>query len=200
MLTISAAGKTIADIEKLIAGAEEEQEVKVLIDSPAQAEEVQKVLEAQGFRDFVPEDDDGLLYLAASRKEQEPEPQHEPPEEVPATAAPAAPVMPGTTGVLLSYEARHYKPAFMRKFIASLVQAQSKPAVLGLMNGAVSLAAYNSGACDDIRKLEAGGVRVLVSEPCADRLGITEALGAGRLAEMAEIIDAVLSCGKVISL
>ena len=64
----------------------------------------------------------------------------------------------------------------------------------------MKLAAYNSPSCDALKRLEASGVRVLVSEDCADRRGITEALGAGVLTEMGAITDAVLACGKVISL
>ena len=192
MLTLSAAGKSISDIEKLIAEAKDEQELRILIESPAQADEITELLKAQGFNDFVPEDDDGLLYLAAARKE--PAPKPEPPAVVPAVS------VPNTTGVLLSYEAGKYMPAFMQKFIASLLTAKSRPVVLALMNSAVTLAVYNSGACDSIKKLEADGVRVMVSGACADRMGITEALGAGIIADMTEIIDALMLCEKVISL
>ncbi|MBQ7544184.1 MAG: hypothetical protein IJT02_04490 [Synergistaceae bacterium] len=195
MLTLSAAGKSISDVEKLIADARDEQELRILIESPAQAEEITQLLKAEGFNDFVPEDDDGLLYLAATRREPPAKPE---PALTPAPV-PAA-IVQGTTGVVLSYEAGKYMPAFAQKFIASLLKAKSRPVVLALMNSAVTLAAYNSGACGDIKRLEAEGVRVMVSEACADRAGITEALGAGGLAEMPEIIDVLMSCEKVISL
>ena len=68
------------------------------------------------------------------------------------------------------------------------------------MNAAVSLAAYNAVSCEDLKRLEADGVQILVSGACSDRLGITESLGAGVAADMSEILDAVLSCEKIISI
>ena len=191
MLTLTVAGKPPADIEKLIVEAGEDDELKILVDGPVQAANVRKVLEAQGFNDVVPEDDDGQLYLLATKK------------QAPVAASAPAPVVadavpPNSTGVLLSEGRGHTK--FLHKVITSFVGANLKPKVLGLIDSAVRLAAYNSPSCDALKRLEASGVRVLVSDACADRMGITEALGAGVLAEMSVITDAVLACGKVISL
>lgn len=195
MLTLTVAGKPPADIEKLIVEAGEDDELKILVDGPAQAANVRKVLEAQGFNDVVPEDDDGLLYLLATKKPvQDTAPV---PESAPAPVVADA-VPPNSTGVLLSEGRGHTK--FLHKVITSFAGANLKPKVLGLIDSAVRLAAYNSPSCNALKRLEASGVRVLVSDACADRMGITEALGAGVLAEMSVITDAVLACGKVISL
>ena len=88
----------------------------------------------------------------------------------------------------------------MAKFVASLAHAKTRPDVIGLLNAAVSLAAYNAPSCDDLKRLESDGVQILVSGACSDRLGITEALGAGVVSDMSEILDAVLSCEKIISI
>ena len=64
----------------------------------------------------------------------------------------------------------------------------------------MKIAAYNSPLCVTLKKLEAEGVQVLISESCADRLGITEAAGAGVIADMAEILDEIFSCGKIVSI
>ncbi|MBQ4430025.1 MAG: hypothetical protein II877_00875, partial [Synergistaceae bacterium] len=77
MLTLSAAGKSADDIETLIHDAltnnPYEEELKILIDGPSRAGEIKKILEAEGITDVVPEDDDGMLYLLATRKVQKPE-------------------------------------------------------------------------------------------------------------------------------
>ncbi|MBQ7214577.1 MAG: hypothetical protein IJS39_01170 [Synergistaceae bacterium] len=217
MLTLSAAGKSIDDIETLIHDAltsnPDEEELKILIDGPSHAGEVKKILEAEEITDVVPEDDDGMLYLLATRKVQKPEPETEPaPEsESPSESEQTTelktpptpkkiPAIPNSTGILISCEAGKFRPAFMAKFTASLAQAKTRPDVIGLMNGAVSLAAYNAPSCDDLKQLEAEGVQILVSGVCSDRLGMTEALGAGSIADMSEILDAVLSCEKIISI
>ena len=212
MLTLSAAGKSADDIETLIHDAltnnPDEEELKILIDGPSRAGEIKKILEAEGITDVVPEDDDGMLYLLATREVQKPEAEQPtsesaPDSEVGSVAEQPSPIprkIPNSTGILISCEAGKYKPAFMAKFIASLAHAKTRPDVIGLMNAAVSLAAYNAPSCDDLKQLEADGVQILVSGACSDRLGITEALGAGVVSDMSEILDAVLSCEKIISI
>ncbi|MBQ9404007.1 MAG: hypothetical protein IJU15_03395, partial [Synergistaceae bacterium] len=99
-----------------------------------------------------------------------------------------------------SYENKKYMPEFTAKIIASLNKSKIKPDVIVLMNNAVSLAAYNSTVCDALRELESIGVEILISDSCADRMGITEVLGAGTLADMSEIFEKIFTCEKVISL
>ena len=216
MLTLSAAGKSTDDIETMIrdalTGNPDEEELKILIDGPSRAGEIKKILEAEGISDVVPEDDDGMLYLLATRSVQKPEAAQptlesapdskvgQPPEQQPSPTPRKIPSIPNSTGILISCEAGKYRPAFMAKFIASIAQAQTRPDVIGLLNGAVSLAAYNAVSCEDLKQLEADGVQVLVSGACSDRLGMTESLGAGIVADMSEILDAVLSCEKIISI
>lgn len=191
MLTLSVSGKNPAEAEKIIAEAvnDSENELKILIDSPAQAATLQKSLAASGFNEVIPEDDDGTLYLIASKKQQSK-----------ADSKKVISTEPKTSGILISCEAKKYRLDFLNKFIASLTKTEHKPEIIGLINSAVKLAAYNSVTCDKLKKLEADGVRVLVSVSCADRLGITEALGAGITAEIHEIIDEIFACEKVVSI
>lgn len=109
-------------------------------------------------------------------------------------------VIKDSAAVILSYESKKYMPSFTAKIIASLNKAKIKPDVIVLMNNAVSLAAYNSQVCNELRELESLGVEILISESCADRMGVTEALGAGVLSDMSEIFETIFSCEKVISL
>ena len=203
MLTLTAAGKPNDDIEKLIQeaidSAAEDEELKILIDGPAQAAQLTKLLESHGFNDVMPEDDDGLLFLIAAKKKAEPptEPEDSPQEQEQEPQPEKLPVIPNSAGVLVSFK---HKAAFVQRMIASMSEAKSRPDVIGLMNGGVTLAAYNNPTCEILKKLEGDGVRVMVSEPCADRLGVTEALGAGSLSDMSGIIDAVFACEKVVSL
>ena len=203
MLTLTAAGKPNDDIEKLIQeaidSAAEDEELKILIDGPAQAAQLTKLLESHGFNDVMPEDDDGLLFLIAAKKKAEPptEPEDSPQEQEQEPQPEKLPVIPNSAGVLVSFK---HKAAFVQRMIASMSEAKSRPDVIGLMNSGVTLAAYNNPTCEILKKLEGDGVRVMVSEPCADRLGVTEALGAGSLSDMSGIIDAVFACEKVVSL
>ena len=199
MLTLSVSGKDKAEavnaLKESLNG--QESEVKILIDDPSQGAELQKYLESEGFNHIIPEDDDGTLYLTASKVQPE---QPKPAQENEARVKAAVNTGPQTYGIVLSGECRKNEREFLEKVIASLNEAKTKADLLCLINGAVKLAAYNSPSCDILKKLEADGVRVLISRTCSDRLGITEALGAGTLVTMSEILEAVSSCEKLLSL
>lgn len=199
MLTLSIAGKSPKDsalaIQEALANCEDD-ELKVLIDGPGQAEEGRKLLESLGFSNIVPEDDDGLLFLTATKT-----PPHEDAPEPP-KPAPKVPtdIHAGTTAVIISCSTQRYKSSFMNRLLSSFVKAKTKPDVIALLDSAVKFAVYDSPSCDCLKKLETEGVQVLVSESCADRLGITEAIGAGLTEEISGILERIFECEKVISL
>ncbi|MDY6399896.1 MAG: hypothetical protein SPL10_06690 [Synergistales bacterium] len=230
MLTLNALGRHGAELVNFFRGSlkDNESELKILIDGPIQVEEIRKFLEPLGFSDFILEDNDGNLYLMTSRKSKSEEKEIAVTESAPIAEA-AATVSAQTqqpekvsspkeininkninkeinikikhsTGVLISCRPGKYKNIFMKKILMSLVNSKIKPEVLGLMNGAVNLAVYNSAACDCLKELEAAGVKILISESCADFMGITETVGAGNLVDMSEIFEEIFSCEKVISL
>ena len=195
MLTITTAGKSPNDAVNLVKNAvnsSPEEPLKIEIYSPAQAEAVKKFLEAQGFS-VVPEDDDGTLYLTASKI----------PVRTLKKTSPANPQQQesrSTLGVIISMRNKELSSSFIKKFLFSLLKVKTKPNVIALMDSAVKIAAYNSPLCVILKKLETDGVQILISESCADRLGITEAVGAGIVADMAEILDEIFSCSKIVSI
>ena len=219
MLTLNATEKTGPEAVNFVRDSldENEHELKILIDSPSQSQEITKFLTSEGFR-VILEDDDGVMFLSASKKdseiesEQEPEPESNSDiklqdlltEDDPKTKLQVKVmnnnVIKDSSAVILSYENKKYMPEFTAKIIASLNKSKIKPDVIVLMNNAVSLAAYNSPVCDALRELESIGVEILISDSCADRMGITEVLGAGTLADMSEIFEKIFTCEKVISL
>ena len=195
MLTITTAGKSPNDAVNIVKNAissSTEESLKVLIDSPFQAEAVKKFLEAQGFS-VVPEDDDGTLYLTASKVAIKTVKKIVP-------AKPQAQESQSTIGIVISRRSREIDSSFIKKFLLSLLKADTKPDVIALLDSAVKIAAYNSPSCVLLKKLEAEGVQVLISESCTDRLGITEATGAGVIVDMAEILDEIFSCSKIVSI
>ena len=210
MLTLNAIGRHGGDLIKFLNGElkDNENEIKILIDGPVQVEEIRKFFEPLGFSNFILEDDDGTLYLTASKKIEAPE-QSAAPEKISLSKeAPKEKIIKNnininikhSTGILILCENGKYKNIFMKKILASLINSKIKPDVLALMNGAVSLAAYNSATCGYLKELENGGVKILISESCADYMGISEAVGAGALVDMSEIFEEIFSCEKVVSL
>ena len=203
MLTLNAAGKSANEAVRLIQDAlnGDDEEIKILIDSPTVWPEINKFLISQGFNDIVPEDDDGALYIMVSKNAQkDKEEVHEEAHETESSSSFTSANSKNATAILISGENKKYRYDFLRKFLLSLMDSRIKPDIIALMNDSVKLAAYDSETCDYLKKLNAEGVNVLVSESCADRLKLTEAIGTGELEDMSEIIERVLECEKVISI
>ena len=199
LLTITTAGKSANDAVILVKNAVTTGEaVKVLVDGPAQADALKKFLETQGYS-VVLEDDEGTLYLTAMKEAQQAVPAKIP-QTVPIIQKAAKVSSPGTVGVIISCRNKEYNSAFMKKFLLSLLKTEIKPDVVALLDAAVKIAAYNSPLCVTLRKLEDDGVQVLISESCAVRLGINDAVGAGVIVDMAEILDEIFSCSKIVSI
>ena len=146
MLTLNAAGKSGNDAVDFIRSSlsVDENELKILIDGPAQSDAIKKFLEAQGFNNIFPEDDDGALYLVASKvDEQEEEEENEvPPVKVPERYHEEN----NSCGVLVSCDTGKQKFMFLKKFISSLTKTQTKPDVIALVNSAVKLLYINAAS------------------------------------------------------
>ena len=245
MQTLNTSGKTGLEAVEIVKSAinenKSENELKILIDGPAQSEKLIKFLESEGgFNSVTLEDDEGTLYIIASGKQQENEQEKQESEKI--LLAPIETlqesqeihenestqesqestesikqestqqeiitpvktvknvVIQDSLAIILSYENKKYRPAFMQKFIHSLTQANIKPSIIALLDNAVNLAVYDSKTCSDLKILESSGVNVLISDSCADRLGLTEAIGTGLLTDMSEILEKIFSCEKVLSL
>ena len=198
MLTLNIIGK------KLSAEAiTDENEVKILIE-PSQFTDVKKILESSGFGDVILEDDEGNLYVNASKKNKI-EAQNEPEteiktEKIEENILPVAPlkreIIKNSTGVLISSRASK----FVKKFLQSLINSKIKPDVIALMNFGVGIAAYNSDTFKYLNELNSQGVKILISDSCADRMGVTEAIGIGDLVDLSEILEEIFSCGKVVNI
>lgn len=198
MLTLNAAGKTAGESVNMIREAldSDEEEIKILLDDPSVWPEINKFLNSQGFNDIVPEDDDGALYVIFSKNAQKDQVIN----ESKAQSANDIPVLRNAAAILISGENKKYRNDFLRKFIISLTKSKIRPDIIALMNDSVKLAAYDSETCSYLKTLVSDGVNLLVSESCADRLNLSEAIGTGELADMSEIIERVLECENVISI
>lgn len=207
MLTLNAAGKSANEAVRLIQEAlnGEENEIKILMDSPLIWPEINKFLNSQGFSDIVPEDDDGALYVLISKNDRQDKNEDESEEsnhEIKPSVKTSndTQTLRNTKAILISGENKKYRYDFLRKFLRSLMNSRIKPNIIALMNDSVKLAAYDSETCDYLKRLSSEGVNILVSESCTDRLNLSEAVGTGELADMSEIIERVLECESVISI
>ena len=88
----------------------------------------------------------------------------------------------------------------MGTFFLKLIQAHSLPKQILLMERGVQLLQTESACLDPIKVLEGRGVEILACQTCLDYYGITEKIGAGKISNMPEIIEAMHAADKVIHL
>lgn len=176
------------------------EEIRALVDDPMRAAEVMRFLEGQGFRVEL-QDDEGRLTLTgrkgagAARR------------AVPLLAAPiTTSPRPKGGGVALLIEGRvlgkenpELGEVLMRNLLGTLAK-ETPPASLILLNEGVRLAQFETSSCDHLKGLEARGTKVLVSRLSVLHLGLSDAIGAGVLADTAEIVRILFSAERVISL
>jgi len=88
----------------------------------------------------------------------------------------------------------------MSTFFLKLIQANSLPTHILLMERGVQLLMPESPCLDPMKVLEGKGVEILACQTCLDYYGIKEKLGAGKVSNMPDIIEAMQAAGKVIHL
>jgi selenium metabolism protein YedF len=88
----------------------------------------------------------------------------------------------------------------MSTFFLKLIQAKSLPSCILLMERGVQLLLPDSPCLDPIKVLEGRGIEILACQTCLDYYGIMEKMGAGKVSNMPDIIEAMQAAGKVIHL
>jgi len=88
----------------------------------------------------------------------------------------------------------------MRAFMATVADLPQPPDVVVLMQGGVRLACEGSPVLEALARLQENGAQVLVCGTCLDFFGLMDKLKAGRISNMAEIVDSLMAAGRVIPL
>ncbi|BDU74922.1 sulfurtransferase-like selenium metabolism protein YedF [Mesoterricola silvestris] len=118
-----------------------------------------------------------------------PGPAPQPSPAVPAAAG-AATVLITSDGIgSASPELAHL---LMRGFLFTLTECDAPPARIIFMNAGVRLALEGSDSLEHLRKAAGRGVDVIACGTCLEYLGVTEALGVGRISNMYEIATHLL--------
>ena len=88
----------------------------------------------------------------------------------------------------------------LKKYLDLLLQQGDLPAVLCFYTEAVKLVIEGSPVLEQLRTLEAKGVRLVICSTCLGYFGLTEQVKVGIVGSMADILEAQLKAGKVITL
>jgi selenium metabolism protein YedF len=213
MKTINARGKICPEPVILTKAQVDrgEEELEVFLDNPISASNVRRFLESKGFAVRL-KDDDGLLTILASKKEEK-APKVAPPSSKPGarTQEAQAAVPPVTASVnetfstlitcrTLGRSDEELGEVLMKSFLGTLSQMDNAPVVVALMNEGAKLALYDSSSCDHLKNLEQKGVTILVCGTCVNHFQIADQIGVGTISNMFEILEALNKASKIMTL
>lgn len=116
-----------------------------------------------------------------------------------------APPQPARVGVLLSSDSwgrdgEDFGHMLIADFLTALLDREKRPEILFLVNRAVQLGIRDSDCLELLQKIEAQGVRILVSERSLFHWNVPTELRVGQAVSMSEIVDAFYDLDKVISI
>jgi selenium metabolism protein YedF len=88
----------------------------------------------------------------------------------------------------------------MKAFLNTLWDYRPRPARLLFINNGVMLTTEGSETLDALKLLEEEGVEILSCGACLDYYGIKDKLRVGRVTNMYETVDTLLTSGKVVNI
>jgi len=86
----------------------------------------------------------------------------------------------------------------MRSFLRTLLDSETKPNRLILINSGVRLASEGSEVLETLRKLSEEGVEILACGTCLDFYGLKEKLKVGVISNMYDIAQSLLEADRLI--
>jgi selenium metabolism protein YedF len=86
-----------------------------------------------------------------------------------------------------------------KAFVNTIKDVEPLPETIVFYNTGIFLALKNSPVVEPLRHLESLGVRILVCGTCLDFYEKKEAVGAGTISNMYDILQALSSAGHVIT-
>ncbi len=87
----------------------------------------------------------------------------------------------------------------MRSFVYTLTQVEPRPRAVVLYNTGVRLAVTGSPVLEDLQRLAAQGVELLVCGTCLGHLGLKEQLAVGVVSNMYTIAETLLRGGNAVT-
>jgi selenium metabolism protein YedF len=88
----------------------------------------------------------------------------------------------------------------IRGFFHTLGEVEPQPQTIIFFNNGVKLACEGSQVLDDLCALEAEGIEILACGTCLSYFELAEKLAVGRVSNMYDIAETMLSAGKVVNL
>ena len=86
----------------------------------------------------------------------------------------------------------------IRAFLHTVAEQAQKPDVMIFYNTGVKLTAQGSEVLDDLKQLENEGVQLLVCGTCLNYFEIKDKLAAGTVSNMYDIVETMISAGRLL--
>ena len=86
----------------------------------------------------------------------------------------------------------------MKSFIFALTKQDQLPEIILCYNSGASLPCEDSDSLEDLKSLEAEGVKILTCGTCLDFYGLKEKLAVGGVTNMYEIVEIMESAGTIV--
>jgi selenium metabolism protein YedF len=86
----------------------------------------------------------------------------------------------------------------MRSFVHTLLTLDPLPEALIFYNTGVKLTVKDSEVLDDLKKIEASGVSILVCGTCLNYFGISGDLACGIVSNMYDITSSMAAAGRLV--
>ena len=86
----------------------------------------------------------------------------------------------------------------MKSFVFAVTQLPKLPKTMLFYNGGAKLTVEGSASLEDLKGLEAQGVKILTCGTCLNFYGLTDQLAVGGVTNMYSIVETLANAGKVI--
>lgn len=163
--------------------------LRVLVDNPTARDNVTRFARSQGCEVAVSEEDSGFSLTVTPGASEAASPSGENAAHLFVLSSDFMGKVDNDLGHLL-----------IKAFLNTLADRDELPSHLVLFNNGVALACGEAETVEAIRRLEDRGVIILVCGTCLDFFGLKEELRAGTVSNMYEIVDALASAGRCITI
>ena len=173
----------------------EEGTITVLVDNPESKQNVQRFANNQGCKVNIKERE-GIFYLEITKG---PHGETKKKPEVEIGKAINADVVCITTDRLGTGD-KELGEILMKAFLNTLWDYQPRPAKVLFINSGVTLTTEGSDVLETLNLLEKEGVEIFSCGTCLDYYGIKDKLRVGKVTNMYETVDALITAAKVVNI
>ena len=177
------------------------QEVTVIVDNLTALENVKRFGTASGCSVEVDEESTGVFRIHLKKQDRD----HPSSDELlqfepskPTAQPPSGPTVFVIASDVMGHGNDELGRLLMKAFLHTTVDLEHGPDILIFYNTGVRLAAIDSGALDDLKTLEAKGVKILVCGTCVNFFGLAGQIGAGTVSNIYDIANVLSIAGRIV--